>query len=200
MKRMMRVMLVLGLLAAGLAVRTVRAEEPVEPPVDLGRMADLGDDPGDLGPMMAPDDMGGGGMGPGRPGPGRGRGGWSMHHGRLGPMLARELDLTPQQIEKMKATRDAQQRKAIQARADIQIARLDLRKLIQADKPDAKAIEVQIDRIAGLRAGLEKSRVAAMLDFRASLTPDQQKKLRELHDRGPEIHGPGAPQKRGGDM
>lgn len=203
MKRTMSVMLALGLLALALSTRAARAQGPPGPPGppdDPGLMADLGDDLGDIGPMLAPDDMGGGGMGPG--GMGMGRGGWFMHRGHFGPMLARELDLTPQQIEKMKASRDAQQRKAIQARADIQIARLDLRKLMEADKPDAKAIEAQIDRIAGLRAGLEKSHVAAMLDFRASLTPEQQKKLRDLHERGPGPRNPGAGsgQKRGGDM
>jgi Spy/CpxP family protein refolding chaperone len=101
----------------------------------------------------------------------------------------------------MKAAHERQERKAIQARADIQLARLDLRKLMEADKPDSKAIEAQIDRIAGLRAGLEKSRMATMLEFRASLTPEQQKKLRELRERGPQMRSPGAtPQKKGGDM
>ena len=58
-----------------------------------------------------------------------------------------------------------------------------------------------IDRIAGIRTGLEKSRVASMLEFRASLTPEQQKKLRELRESGPQMHAPGAaPQKKGGDM
>jgi len=199
MKRTMSVMLVLGLLAAGICARAARAQEPVAPPVEA--MADLGGDLGDVGPMMAPDDMGGGGMGPDGGGFGMGRGGRLMRHGGFGPMLARELDLSPQQIEKMKASREAQQRKAIQSRADIQIARLDLRKLIQAEKPDARAIEAQIDRIAGLRAGLEKSRVTAMLDFRASLTPEQQKKLRELRDKGPALRNPGGgSQKKGGDM
>ena len=205
MKRTMSVLLMLGLLTAGLSARTVRAQEPAGPTDDPGWMAGLGDDPGDLGPMMAPDDMGGGGMGPGAMGHGMGHGmgrdGRFMHRGGFGPMLVKELDLTPQQIEKMKASREAQQRKAIQARADIQLARLDLRKLMQADKPDGRAIEAQIDRIAGLRAGMEKSRVSAMLDFRASLTPEQQKKLKELRERGPQMRSPGSsPQGKGGDM
>ena len=200
MKRTMRVVLVLGLLAAGLSARAARAQEPEGLPDEPGWLTDLGDDPGDAGPMMAPDDLGGGGMGPAALGMGRGmgRGARFMHRG-FGPMLARELDLSPQQIEKMKAARQNQQRKAIQARADIQIARLDLRKLMEADKPDPKAIEAQIDRIAGLRAGMEKSRAAAMLEFRASLTAEQQKKLRELREKGPQTRSPGT-RKQGGDM
>jgi Spy/CpxP family protein refolding chaperone len=200
MKRTLRWMLVLGLLAAGLTVRAARAQEPEGLPDEPGLMADLGDDMGDTGPMMAPD-AGGPGMGPGARGmgPGMGRGGRFMHRGGFGPMLARELDLTPEQQDKMKASRDREERKAIQARADIQLARLDLRKLMEADKPDSKAIEAQIDKIAGLRAGLEKSHVATMLDFRASLTPEQQKKLRDLRERGPQRSG-GGQQKKGSDM
>ena len=201
MKRRMGVMLVLGLLAAGLSARAVRAQEPGEPLDEPGWLAELGDDMADTGPMMAPDGMGGGpGMGPGATGMGRGMGrGARMRHGMgFGPMLARELDLTAEQREKMKAAHERQERKAIQTRADIQLARLDLHKLMEADKPDSKAIEAQIDRIAGLRAGLVKSRVATMLELRASLTPEQQKKLRELREKGPGVGK--APQGRGGDM
>jgi Spy/CpxP family protein refolding chaperone len=203
MKRTMRIALVLGLLAAGLTARAVRAQEPGGAPDEPGWMADLGDDAGD-GPMMAPDDMGGGGgMGPGGMGMGRGmrHGGRMMHRGAFGARLAEALDLTAEQREKMKAAQERQERKAIQARADIQLARLDLHKLMQADKPDSKAIEAQIDRIAGLRAGLQKSRVATMIEFRASLTPEQQKKLRDLREQGPRMRNPGAaPQKKGGDL
>jgi Spy/CpxP family protein refolding chaperone len=204
MKRNMRWMLVLGLLAAGLGTRMARAQEPAGPPEEPGWMAELGDDFGDDGPMMAPD-AGGPGMGPGGA-PGMGRGMWRgerfMHRGGFGPMMMRELNLTPEQQDKMKAARDREQRKAIQARADIQMAQLDLRKLMEADKPDSKAIESQVDKIAGLRAGLQKSHIATMLEFRASLTPDQQKKLRELRERGPQRGdgGTGSQQRKGSDM
>jgi Spy/CpxP family protein refolding chaperone len=200
MKRTMRIMLALGLLAAGVGARAARAQEPVGPPDEPGLMAELGDELGDGGPMMAPD-AGGPGMGPGARGMGHGmwRDGRDMRRGGFGPMMARELNLTSEQQEKMKAARDREQRKAIQARADIQLARLDLRKLMEADKPDSKAIEAQIDKIAGLRAGLEKSHVATMLEFRASLTPDQQKKLRDLRERGPQMRNQGG-DKKGSDM
>ena len=203
MKRTMRWMLVLGLLAVGAGTRMARAQEPAGSPDEPGWMAELGDDFGDDGPMMAPDG-GGPGMGPGAPGMGRGmwRGGRDMHRGGFGPMMTRELNLTPEQQDKMKAARDREQRKAIQARADIQLAQLDLRKLMEADKPDSKAIEAQVDKIAGLRAGLQKSHIATMLEFRASLTPDQQKKLRELREQGPQREGggTGSQQRKGSDM
>lgn len=195
MKRMTGWMLVLGMLAAGLLAQEARAQAAEGAPDDPGMWAELGgeeigeDGLGGDGPLLAHGEMefgpmmGPGGMGRGR---GMGRGMRGMHRGMgLGPAMVRELDLTAEQQEKMKAARERQQRKAIQSRADIQLARLDLRKLMQADKPDQRAIDTQIDKISGLEAGLHKSRVATMLEFRASLTPEQQKKLKELREQGP---------------
>lgn len=204
MKRTMRMMLVLGLLAAGLSARAAHAQEPVGLP-DEPMWAELGEDVGDAGPMMGQGAVGHGpGMGSGAMGhgPGMGRRARHMRNGMgLGPAFTKELNLTPEQREKMKASHERQQRKAIQARADMQIARLDLHKLMQAEKPDARAIDAQIDRIAGLRSGLQKSRVATMLEFRASLTPEQQKKLRELREKGPQVREQRQNRGRqGGDM
>ena len=119
--------------------------------------------------------MGGGGcMMGGGPGMGRGPG---------GGMLAEELKLTDTQREKLAGIRDAQARKGIQAHADLQVAMLDLHKLIGADKPNKVAIDAQIDRVARMRADLQKARVASQLEARSVLTPEQQEKLRTLRGR-----------------
>lgn len=199
MKRTTRIMLVLGLLAASMGARTARAQAPDELQVEPGVLAGLeaGDGLADAGPAMHP-----GGHGPafGRHGM-RGVRGFGMRRGMgFGPEMARELNLTTEQREKMKAARERQARKAIQARADIQLARLDLHKLMQADKPDTRAIETQIDKIASLRTELEKSRVATMLEIRASLTAEQQKKLRELRERGPQMRNRRMAPRQGGDI
>ena len=62
MKRKWSALLVLGLLAAGLSARGARAQELAPPADDPGLTADMGDDLGDMEPMMAPDGRGGGGM------------------------------------------------------------------------------------------------------------------------------------------
>lgn len=120
------------------------------------------------------------GMGSG-PGMGRGRGaGPGMRHGTgRGGMFAalRALDLSDAQRKRVEDLGERHQRRAIQSRADLQTARLDLRKLMRADTPDRRAIETQIDRIAGLRAGLEKDRAGMLLDVRALLTPEQREQL-----------------------
>jgi Spy/CpxP family protein refolding chaperone len=140
------------------------------------------------------------GMGQGMGGPGmgmgRGMGGPGMG-GPLGPMCER-LQLTEAQRGKLADIRDRQQRRGIQAHADLQIAQLDLRKLMHSEKPDGAAINAQIDRIARVRTELAKARVAGMLEARALLTPEQQKQLRELHAGGP--GGPGCGMGPGGGM
>ncbi len=107
---------------------------------------------------------------------GMGRG-MRMHRGGIGAFAT--LDLTEAQRTKLADLRDRQQRRAIQARADLQIARLDLRKLLRAGTPSGPAINSQIDRISRMRADLQKSRVATMLEARSVLTPGQRQQLRE---------------------
>lgn len=125
---------------------------------------------------------GGMGAGMGR-GPGRGMG---LHRGMgFGPGMFARLDLTDAQREKLADLHERQQRKAIQARADLQIARMDLRKLMQADAPSATAINAQIDKVSRLQSDMRKSQVATHLEARALLTPEQQKQLKAMRGPGP---------------
>lgn len=111
-----------------------------------------------------------GGMGRGMGGPGLEMG---MGRGFAG------LDLTDAQRDKLALIHERQQRKAIQARADMQLARMDLRKLMKADSPSATSINAQIDKLARMRADMQKGHVATFLEARALLTPEQLKQLRE---------------------
>ena len=110
------------------------------------------------------------------PMPGRPMG---MGLGMRGRALMGELDLTPAQREHI-----AERRDRIQKSAEIRIAELDLRSLMRAEKPDGRAIDEQIDKIAGLRADLQKTQVRTMLEIRSMLTPQQREKLRDLRMRG----------------
>ena len=64
----------------------------------------------------------------------------------------------------------------VQAQADIRIATMDLQQLMRAETPDQAKIDAQIDRVAQLRAQMQKSRTATLLEVRAMLTPEQLKK------------------------
>lgn len=138
----------------------------------------------------------GGGMGHGMGhGMGAGKGaGMGMGMGPGPGMFAhmtQALDLSDTQREKLAAIHERQQRRDIPARADLQIARLDLRKAMNAEKPDGFAINTQIDRAAKLRSDMAKAHVASLLEARALLTPEQQKQMREMHMKGPGAGRPG---------
>jgi Spy/CpxP family protein refolding chaperone len=108
-------------------------------------------------------------------------------------MMMRDLNLTKDQSDKIADLRDKQQRRAIDLRAQIQTAQLDLRKLMRADKPDKAAIGKQVDRLSGLRADLQKSRIGTMLDVREILTPEQREKMRGRMGMMDEDDAPPAP-------
>ena len=59
------------------------------------------------------------------------------------------------------------------------IATMDLQKLMRADTPDQAKIDAQIDRVAQLRAQMQKYRTATLLEVRAMLKPERLKKWHE---------------------
>ena len=126
--------------------------------------------------------------GPGARGAGMRRGPGIGHGGPAGAEFREKLNLSDDQKAKLADIRDRNERATIPIHGDLRIASLDLRKLMRADKPDSRAIDAQIDRIASLRASLHKSRVAGMLEARTVLTPAQQKLMRE-HRGGMMGHG-----------
>ncbi len=165
-----------GALALASLVAIVSAQEgrdPGPPPMPPGSPAESLDDawgpgPGAMDePRMHGPRMGGPGM--------RMRGGMA-HRAKM----MRALDLSPEQRERVADIREREQRKAIGIRAEISMAKLDLRKLTREEHPDGRRIDAQIDRIAGLRAGLRKAQVAAMLEMRSLLTPEQLRKWRGM--------------------
>lgn len=125
--------------------------------------------------------MGGGGFG------GGGRGGWRGGRGRMGSPQGQDmrpvwesLGLSKDQLEKVHEILDDQEKSSGKDRADLQAARGDLEKMMEADEPDRSAIESQIDTMERLQAEIQKSSAWAMLDARKLLTPQQRKKLDQL--------------------
>jgi Spy/CpxP family protein refolding chaperone len=111
-----------------------------------------------------------GGMGGGMEGCGPGMG--AGH----GPMMLKGLDLTADQQKKVAVIHEKQARLMVQAQADTRIAEMDMQQLMRAETPDKAKIDAQIDKLAQLRAGMQKSRTATLLEVRALLTPEQLKK------------------------
>lgn len=94
------------------------------------------------------------------------------------------LNLTDEQEAKVEKLRGEMQRAMVQNRSRIQIARIDLRELMDADTPDRGAIEKKLKEISDLQV---KQRMA-MFDHHAEveklLTPDQKKIWKEHRGEG----------------
>ena len=138
----------------------------------------LGDAEGHEGGLMAFDDDDHGGPGRGHhmaPGGPHERG--RMMRRNLGMRFA-ALDLTDAQRDKLRDIHETAARKSVQRRADMQLARMDLRKLMRAEAPNASSVNAQIDKISRLQAEGMKAHFDTFMQARAVLTPEQQKKLR----------------------
>jgi len=116
------------------------------------------------------------------------RHGWQRHMGhRRMPTYAgialrhqAELGLNPQQVESLRKLQTDTMRAAIQRRADLQIAGLDLMTLRRADPVDMAKVEAKIRDMEKMRADGKIARLRADEQGKAQLTADQHAKLKGL--------------------
>ena len=102
------------------------------------------------------------------------------------PMMHRmmeELDLSDEQRSKLEALRESGMREGIRIRADLEIARLDLRQAMRQADPSAPDVKAKVAKVNGVRAKMLEHRVDGQLKRQAVLTPEQRTKLEELRRR-----------------
>lgn len=105
--------------------------------------------------------------------------GWGGRGGRVANLKA-QLGLSDQQETRLREIRESRQRDAIRHRADLEVARLDLRRLMESPTVDRKALDAKVKEISDLQAAGFRARVDTMLAMREVLTPEQMKKWQEL--------------------
>jgi Spy/CpxP family protein refolding chaperone len=120
-----------------------------------------------------------GGMGPG------GMGRWWDN-----PQVAKDLNLAPDQKQKMDDVFQQNRMKLIDLHASLQKEEATLDPLINADSPDETKILAQIDRVAQARAELEKANARMLLSVRQTLTADQWTKLKAARAERMAARGP----------
>jgi Spy/CpxP family protein refolding chaperone len=99
---------------------------------------------------------------------------------RGGDRIAKALDLSDAQRAKLRRIREDHHRARIKARADMDLARMDLAGLLRDDAPMA-GVERQIDALARMRADQLKSMIAthrAALNVLTAKQRDQWKNMR----------------------
>jgi Spy/CpxP family protein refolding chaperone len=106
------------------------------------------------------------------------------------PQVAKDLNLAPDQKQKMDDIFQQSRMKLIDLHASLQKEEATLEPLINADSPDETRILAQIDKVAQARAELEKANARMLLSVRQVLTADQWTKLKaaraeRMASRGP---------------
>ncbi len=124
------------------------------------------------------------------------------HGARLLAMLDNQhvraaLNLTDEQVGKLRQIIVNEEKASIRTRADIAIQAIDLRELLMQNQPDHDAVMKTVDELSTLHGQMMKNRISALLEAKQVLTPEQQQKIRSFieqrmwaHQR--EGHGGGA--------
>jgi Spy/CpxP family protein refolding chaperone len=106
-------------------------------------------------------------------------------------MLKATLELSDEQAKQLTQIFSQATKAGIKQRADIHIAELELRELLEADRVDMGQVEGKLKAIEGLRTTLRLSLIKAHEQAKAVLTPEQRQKLEGLHDRLAGMMSPG---------
>jgi Spy/CpxP family protein refolding chaperone len=89
------------------------------------------------------------------------------------------LDLSEKQKTALKEIKRRTMKETIKKKADIEIARIELRELLDKDSVDMGAVEAKLKKTESLRTELRLSHIKAREEMKAILTPEQRKKFKE---------------------
>lgn len=109
--------------------------------------------------------------------------------GHEGPLISlmllwkEQLALTPDQERSLRELRVNFEKEGITRTSDIDVAELELKRLLEQEKVDLVNVETQTKKVALLRAELRLARIKTIEAGKAVLTSDQQEKFKRLaHD------------------
>jgi Spy/CpxP family protein refolding chaperone len=97
-------------------------------------------------------------------------------------MLKTELELSDEQAKRLTQIVSQATKATIRQHADLRIAELELRELLEADQVDLAQVEGKLKAVEGLRTQLRLSLIKAHEQAKSLLTPEQRHKLEPLHD------------------
>jgi periplasmic protein CpxP/Spy len=102
---------------------------------------------------------------------------------RTGRAMA-NLGLTDVQKADLRKAKESARRDQIRKSTDLKIARMDLNSLMNAERVDEKAVSAKLAEVQAAQGALLKLRVDTRLAMARILTPEQQKKAREMRAGG----------------
>ena len=180
----------LAVLAVALSSAPILAQdEPQGPPPEQQGpqdefMAGGPMQPGDIGEEMGPMEPDRGGSGPGRQ---MGRRGFGRERGEFGlmrllndPAFREKVGITAEQVGAIRKQVSDYRKARIRERADVEVKRVELKDLLEADKPDRAAVDAKLQEISTARLALEKSAIHFRLAMKDAISPEQREKIRQL--------------------
>lgn len=93
--------------------------------------------------------------------------------------MPEELNLTKEQVDKIKKLRSSSKKQNIPLKSDIELKDMELRDLMDAESPDKTAVAAKIKEIDALRTQIKINRMNARIDCRNVLTKEQKEKMEQ---------------------
>lgn len=114
-------------------------------------------------------------------------GGLARAQGMPGPMpppedMAKELGLSAKQKTAIRDLTDEERKTEAKLRAEIEVAQIDLRRMLEADDPDETKIGEQIEKVSALEGTAHKTHLLTFVRVRKLLTKEQRAKLDAMHE------------------
>jgi Spy/CpxP family protein refolding chaperone len=98
------------------------------------------------------------------------------------PAIVRELELTPEQQDRLDAILAKNRRDFVDLKADVEKKQLDVEELMSRKDSDPKKVTAAIDAVEQSRAKLRKATSLMILEMRGVLTDAQWKKVVERRE------------------
>jgi len=102
--------------------------------------------------------------------------------------LKDELGLSDQQSAEVLRVRSEERKAAIRRRADMAVARQELRELLTAPALDDRAVAAKVKQISALHAAAVQARADGLIAMRRILSPEQLQMLSQLPPHRPRRH------------
>lgn len=91
-----------------------------------------------------------------------------------------ELKIDKDRMEAIRETESRMIKDAIRKKAELQIASMELREILEKDPVNMQMVEAKLKQIESLKTEMHLARIKAIEDVKAKLTPGERKKLREI--------------------
>ena len=96
-----------------------------------------------------------------------------------------DLGLDEKQNEAIKKIKSRLTKDTIRKRADLEVANVELKDILDMDSVDLNSAEAKLKKIESLLTDIRLSHIKALEEVKAMLTPEQKNKFKEVRERDP---------------